>query len=222
MTIFADAQNIWGSYFNGTALNNLRENENHTIPGRAKKMEDGSEKKTTCMDVSLVQSGQTLLASNHIFNVINKVLAINPFGSLNRISRKASILTQIAIVTPILFSGYYLDDSSKEEISSPSLAGRVSLFINKHAGTISQIAAAISFIALFALGSKKEAVTTLMIMGIGVADRNQLLPKRFSYFFNEYLPIIGSASGIILAEGKIMKLFCAINLASRFKAHFKE
>lgn len=59
-------------------------------------------------------------------------------------------------------------------------------------------------------------------MGIGVADRNKLLPKRFSYFFNEYLPMIGSASGMVLADGKIMKLLCAIKLASRVKDHFEK
>lgn len=222
MTIYTDAQTIRVSYFNGILLNTMRELENITFPGSTKKMEDGSIKITTYVEKSTFQSVQAFCASYHILNIINKVLAINPYGSLNGVSRNASILTQIAVITPILFSGYYLDERSKEEIASPSLIGRVSLFISKHAGTISQVTAAVSFIALFALGSKKEAITTLVIMGIGVADRNKLLPKRFSVFFNKYLPMIGIASGIVLADGKIWKLFSAISLAVQVNSHLNE
>ncbi len=208
MTIFADAQNILGFYLKGVALNETRINENDFQGDNTK----------TSMEISTFQAVQAYLASSYLLDVIDKVLATNPYGSLKGVSFRASILAQIAVITPILFSGYYIDENSKA-IASSSLVGRVSLFINEHAGTISQSAAAVSLIALFVLGSKKEAVTTLVVMGIGAADRNKLLPERFSIFFNNYLPMIASASGIVLVDGNIQKLFCAIHFAGQVKDH---
>ncbi len=215
MTIFSTAQGIWGCFYHETSLNVTRQAENDVQDEIIWSLyeTDLFEKRFTYFALFIFQSFQARATSFLAITVINKALTLKPLGNLTPISRKTSIITQIAIIAPIGLACLYLYNCSKAEKTSPTFIGRVFLFINKQAGTISQVTQAVTYIALFALGNKKEAFIGLILMGTGIADRKKLLPKRFSAFFNQYLPIIVSASGIVFANRKTEKVSSAIILA---------
>ena len=94
------------------------------------------------------------------------------------------------------------------------LMGRVYDFVAEHSGDLCQIVAVVCSVAQFILGQQKEAISTMLFLGLGFIDRQGYLPARVSGFYNQYIPIIGSLAGVVVGS-PLTKIICTIDVVCR-------
>jgi hypothetical protein len=179
----------------------------------------------------LEQVGRAFL---QISDVANKIMNLYSCGRLASFSTSAltSVPVFIAVELTVFVSAMYQNDQYERLISIPNffvdelqlpekyrlnpevsqLTKKVFVWINANAGDASQVIVAVCAVAKYTLGAEKEAITTLIFMGIGYADRKGLLSERLSILFNDNLATIANISIIILGS-PLEKLISVINLA---------
>jgi len=178
---------------------------------------------------------QTNIAFSQLAEVISKIAAIHPSGIITfSLSLFTSFPARLTMVVTVVFSALHRNDQFKNfsekyndilKQYQPSLIpyiglnsdvsplkDKIFIFISTHSGNISQVVVTICAVAKYALGAEKEAISTLVIMGIGYMDRKGILPERVSVFFNDNLTNIANVSTIIFGS-PLQKVIGLINLS---------
>ncbi len=74
-------------------------------------------------------------------------------------------------------------------------------FVQAHYGTLCNLAAFVSSIALIYFGSVPYGVTSLIVLGFGILDRNGLLPQQVAHLMHELSFPLMIFNGIFLGDG---------------------
>lgn len=113
----------------------------------------------------------------------------------------------IVYLTPIVLAVLKSTDMVSEEIRP------VLTFIQNHLSTLYQIAAVISAISLLFLGSPFFAISSLLILGIGIMDQNGWLPVEVRQFLHQYSQPLLIVTALI-SGGIFDQIFAVLNILS--------
>ncbi|MBA2367658.1 MAG: hypothetical protein H0V82_01370 [Candidatus Protochlamydia sp.] len=100
---------------------------------------------------------------------------------------------------------------ASSEISNIYLRKVVNL-AQEHVGSMCLIASIASNVALFAIGQQLMAGTTLLYLGIGFLDRQNLLPERVHQILDKGGHVIGSITGLVFG-GTFVRLISIVDIA---------
>lgn len=113
----------------------------------------------------------------------------------------------IVYLTPILLA-VLKNSKVLPEKTRPTL-----VFLHNHLGTFYQVTAIVSSIALLFFGQIFFAVPSLIVLGIGIMDRNGWLPIAFRQFLHRYNRPLLIVTGLV-SGGLLDRIFAIVNLLS--------
>lgn len=163
--------------------------------------------------IQIEQAIYALYAIDNVINTLANPLILNSFSLGQNFILNASIQNacSYAAIAFIAYAGWARDNQKP----AVTFKEKMIVFVNDHAGNISQIIVLISAVAECILGNPIKGSATLMMFGIGYLDRNGYFKWEFRLFFSKkVVPIVNMFT--LITGDTLKKVIAAFELAVHF------
>lgn len=139
---------------------------------------------------------------NHIPTAIFQTLQVyfsieistEALKGLNKITHMPFVIRAACMIVPAGMAWL-----ASQQISNAYVRPAIN-FIHSHIGTLAQVAALASCVALIILGQTAFAVTALVYLALGILERQHLLPEFMRQFLNGPAHVIGDVVSLIVGD----------------------